>query len=157
MTRSIPGLPAGAWTLRSTAANVRYGLEDQLSSATAPVAAGFTLTSDPWTAGIAAFSNPNTLADATQNFTLTVNSAPAITTEPSNQTVTAGQTATFMVAVTGSAPLTYQWQSNGVNISGANSSTYTTPVTTGADDGTQFTVVVSNSLGSASAPWLLSR
>ncbi len=86
--------------------------------------------------------------NATQNFTLTVNSAPAISTEPQNLTVNAGQTATFMVAVTGSAPLTYQWQSNSVNISGANSSSYTTPVTTGNDDGTQFTVVVSNPLGS---------
>ena len=41
--------------------------------------------------------------DATQNFTLTVNSAPVITTEPQNQTVNGGQTATFMVAVTGSS------------------------------------------------------
>ena len=88
--------------------------------------------------------------DATQNFTLTVNSAPVITTKPSDQVVAAGQTATFMVAVTGTAPLTYQWQRNGVNISGTNSSTYTTPVTTGADDGTQFTVIVSNSLGKRS-------
>jgi putative cofactor-binding repeat protein len=86
--------------------------------------------------------------DAKQNFTLSVNSAPAINTEPSSQEVTAGQTATFMVAATGTTPLTYQWQSNGVNISGANSSTYTTPVTTGEDDQTQVSVVVSNPLGS---------
>src|SRR4029077_2767903 len=48
----------------------------------------------------------------------------------------------------GTTPLTYQWQSNGVNISGANSSTYKTPVTTGEDDQTRVSVVVSNSLGS---------
>ena len=87
-------------------------------------------------------------ADALQNFTLTVNSLPVITTQPSSQAVTVGQTTTFMVAVTGSAPLTYQWQRNGVNISGTNSSTYTTVATTGADDGAQYTVSISNSLGS---------
>ena len=81
---------SGAWTLRSTSANVRYGLEDQLSSATAPVAAGFTITSAPWTAGIVAFSSST---DATQNFTLTVVNpvlvAPSITSA-NNTTFTVG-------------------------------------------------------------------
>src|SRR5260370_4556771 len=36
--------------------------------------------------------------------------APAITTQPANQTVTAGQTATFTVVAGGTAPLSYQWQ-----------------------------------------------
>src|SRR5208283_2880784 len=47
--------------------------------------------------------------------TLTVNAAavaPAITTQPSNQAVTVGQTATFSVAATGTAPLGYQWLKN---------------------------------------------
>src|SRR6202022_1907027 len=45
----------GAWTLRSTAGNVGYGLEDQLSSGTSSVAAGFTIGSSVWNAGIVAF------------------------------------------------------------------------------------------------------
>jgi hypothetical protein len=84
--------------------------------------------------------------------TLTVNAAavaPTITTQPANQTVTAGQTATFSVAAAGTAPLTYQWKKNGANISGATASTYTTPTTTTADNGSTFQVVVSNSVGSA--------
>jgi len=84
--------------------------------------------------------------------TLTVNAAavaPTITTQPTNQTVTAGQTATFSVAATGTAPLTYQWSKNGANITGATSSSYTTPVTTTADNGSTFQVVVSNTAGSA--------
>lgn len=82
--------------------------------------------------------------------TLTVNAAavaPTITTQPANQTVTVGQTATFSVTATGTAPLTYQWQKNTVNITGATTATYTTPATTLADTGTQFSVTVSNALG----------
>ena len=83
--------------------------------------------------------------------TLTVNSAPVaptITTQPANQTVNAGQTATFGVVASGTAPLTYQWQKNTVNITGATATSYTTPVTTTADSGELFRVIVSNSVGS---------
>jgi len=90
-------------------------------------------------------------SNAIQNFTLTVNSAPAITAQPSSQTVTVNQAATFTVTASGSAPLSYQWQRNGANILGANSSIYTTPATTGADDGAQYAVIVGNSSGSASS------
>ncbi len=82
------------------------------------------------------------------NFTDTaVAVAPTITTQPTNQTVTAGQTATFAVVATGTAPLSYQWQNNGANISGATASSYTTPATTTADSGSTFAVVVSNTAG----------
>ena len=86
--------------------------------------------------------------------TLTVNAAavaPTITTQPVSQTVTAGQTATFSVAATGTAPLTYQWKKGGTAISGATSSSYTTPATTSSDNGSQFTVVVTNTAGSATS------
>jgi len=79
--------------------------------------------------------------------TLTVNAPPNITTQPTSQTVTAGRTATFTVVATGTAPLTYQWQKNGAAISGATAASYTTPATTAADNGSTFTVVVSNSVG----------
>jgi hypothetical protein len=77
--------------------------------------------------------------------------APVITSQPASQTVIAGQTATFSVTVTGTAPLSFQWKRSGTNISGANSSSYTTPATTAADSGAQFSVVVSNSAGSATS------
>src|SRR6195256_3963202 len=73
--------------------------------------------------------------------------APSITAQPASQTVTAGQTATFSVAATGTAPLTYQWNKNNLAISGANSSAYTTAATTSSDNGAQFTVTVSNAAG----------
>ncbi|MCX8519965.1 MAG: DUF1566 domain-containing protein, partial [Rhodoferax sp.] len=77
--------------------------------------------------------------------------APTIQTQPSNQTVTKGQSASFFVAATGSAPLTYQWQKNGVNIAGATSSTYTTPATVLADSSTEYSVEVGNGAGTASS------
>jgi hypothetical protein len=77
--------------------------------------------------------------------------APSITTQPASQTVTAGQTASFSVAATGTAPLVYQWKKNSVAISGANSSSYTTPAETTSDNGAQFSAVVSNSAGSVTS------
>jgi hypothetical protein len=77
--------------------------------------------------------------------------APLIISEPGNQTVTAGQTAQFSVTATGTGPLTYQWYVNGVPITGATSSTYTTPPTTPGQTGSVFTVVVSNSVGSVTS------
>jgi hypothetical protein len=77
--------------------------------------------------------------------------APSITTQPASQTVTAGQSATFSVAATGTAPLTYQWKKNSVAITGANSSTYTTPATSSSDNGAQFSIVVSNAAGSVTS------
>ena len=79
--------------------------------------------------------------------TLTVNSAPvgpSISAQPANQTVTVGLTATFSVVAAGTAPLTYQWQKNNADISGANSAKYTTPPTVSGDSGATFRVKVTN-------------
>jgi Immunoglobulin domain len=73
--------------------------------------------------------------------------APTLVSQPANQTVTAGQPATFSVTATGSGPMTYQWFKNGVPISGANSSTYTTPPTGTGDNGATYSVSVTNSSG----------
>jgi hypothetical protein len=92
-------------------------------------------------AGLTNASSPSRAASA----------APSITTPPVSADVNVGQTATFSVAVTGAAPLSFQWQKNGTAVSGATSSSYTTPPTTAADDRTYFTVVVSNSAGSVTS------
>src|SRR5881396_2185038 len=86
--------------------------------------------------------------------TLTVTAAavaPTITTQPANQTVTAGQTATFTVVAAGTAPLTYQWQKNGANLTGATAASYTTPATTTSDSGSAFAVVVTNTAGTVTS------
>jgi glucose/arabinose dehydrogenase len=80
----------------------------------------------------------------------TANSAPSITSHPANRTVSAGQSASFSVAASGTAPLRYQWQRNGANIASATSATYTFQ-TTAADNGATFRAVVSNDFGSATS------
>ncbi len=49
---------------------------------------------------------------------------PTITQQPANVSVTAGQAASFTVAATGTAPLAYQWQRDGVAIAGATAANY---------------------------------
>jgi hypothetical protein len=78
-------------------------------------------------------------------------SAPAIATQPASASVAPGQTATFSVTAGGTAPLTYQWQKNAANITGATLVSYTTPATTSADNGEQYRVVVSNATGTATS------
>ena len=89
-------------------------------------------------------------SDSTMLTVSTIALAPTITTQPTNQSVTEGLPATFHVTASGTVPLAYQWKKNGTNV-GTNSSTYTTPATTVADDGAKFSVVVNNSAGSATS------
>lgn len=77
--------------------------------------------------------------------------APSITAQPTNQTVSAGETATFSVTAVGTTPFSYQWQKSSLPISGATSASYTTAATTTADSGSQFSVVVSNAIGKATS------
>ena len=80
----------------------------------------------------------------------TASTAPSISSHPASITVGAGQTASFSVTASGTAPLTYQWQRNGVNIANATSTTYSF-TTTAADNGATFRAVVSNSFGSVTS------
>lgn len=74
--------------------------------------------------------------------------APSIGTQPAATSVVAGSTASFSVVLgAGSDPLSYQWQRDGTDITGANAASYTTPATVPADDGASFTVTISNAGG----------
>ena len=95
----------------------------------------------------------NSAGSATSNATLTVTDtaiAPAIATQPADQTATTGQTATFAVKASGTS-ISYQWQKNGTAIAGATFSSYTTPATSSTDTGAKYTVTVSNSLGTVTS------
>jgi hypothetical protein len=88
--------------------------------------------------------------------TLTVDSLPTVTTQPTDVSVVQGQPASFTAAATGNPTPTVQWQvsTNGgvtfTNIGGATSDTYT--VTTAAgESGNQYQAVFINSVGSATS------
>ncbi|MEO5845585.1 MAG: hypothetical protein ABIQ33_12180 [Caldimonas sp.] len=83
--------------------------------------------------------------------------APAVTTQPGDQAVTATATAIFQAAASGTPPPTVQWQistDGGVSfsdIAGATASSYTTPATLLADDGQRFRAVFTNGSGTVSS------
>jgi glucose/arabinose dehydrogenase len=76
--------------------------------------------------------------------------APVITQQPASQTITEGQTASFSVTATGTTPLSYQWQKDGVNINGATSPAFQITSTAIAAAG-NYRVIVSNTVGSATS------
>ena len=79
---------------------------------------------------------------------------PSITLSPSNDTVTAGQTATFTATATGTPNPTVQWYDSTDNgatftaLSGATSTTLTFTTAAG-DNGNLYEAVFTNSVGSA--------
>ena len=95
-------------------------------------------------------NSAGSVTSSSATLTVTAAVAPAITTQPLTQTVDPGTTATFTVIATGT-PLRYQWQKDGIDISGANSNTYTTPAIVSGDNNAVFTVLVSNSAGTVTS------
>ena len=75
---------------------------------------------------------------------------PSITVQPQSQTVAAGTNVVFTVTATGVGTLSYQWQFNGVGISGATGTTLALSSVQPANAGS-YAVVVTNSLGSVTS------
>ncbi len=80
---------------------------------------------------------------------LTVNSPPVITGNPSGTIGCAGVTVTLTVAASGSG-LSYQWRKNGSNVLGATSSTLTYSPAASSDSGS-YDCVVTNAYGSVTS------
>jgi hypothetical protein len=77
---------------------------------------------------------------------------PSITAQPQSQTVAVGAQASFSVVATGTPTPSYQWYQGSTAIStGGTAATYTTPATTLAMSGENFSVAVSNSDGSVTS------
>jgi hypothetical protein len=70
-----------------------------------------------------------------------------IVTQPSNQTVAEGDSATFSVVVDGTPPYSYQWKKNGTDIAGATSSSYAISRAASADNGAKFSVAITGAQG----------
>ena len=81
--------------------------------------------------------------------------APTITAQPTDQTVSVGQNATFTVVATGAPAPAYQWQADSgsgwTNITGATGASCTVTGTTFAQSGTRYRCVATNSQGSVNS------
>ena len=77
--------------------------------------------------------------------------APVIIVPPVNEATTSGYTATFSVVAAGSGTLSYQWSDANGPIAGATGATYTTPVTTAANNGATYTVTIGSSYGTVTS------
>lgn len=111
----------------------------------------------PWQEGDYRVSVSNPFGSITSSVAhVTVLAPPAITTQPHGTNVPAGQSFTLAVAATGSAPLTYRWTFEGVNISGATLPSLTTSNAQAVNEGI-YRAIVQNSAGSATSVVALVR
>ncbi|HEU5396553.1 MAG TPA: immunoglobulin domain-containing protein, partial [Verrucomicrobiae bacterium] len=85
-------------------------------------------------------------AIASSNATLAV-TALAITSQPQNQSVLGGATASFAVTVNGQSPLAYQWLFNGTILSDATNNPLVLSNALVSESGT-YSVIVTNAYGS---------
>jgi alpha-tubulin suppressor-like RCC1 family protein len=150
---SVGASAAFAPTVTSTGAATYQWFKDG-NAITGATATTYTIASTTAaSAGNYALVATNWLGSTTSTVAaLTVISPVSIPTQPTAQTVIIGNSATFFVVASGSAPLTYQWSKDGVAISGATAATYSIAATTAANAGS-YSVIVTNSVGSVtSAP-----
>jgi hypothetical protein len=140
-TVTIPGdVPGTVVVLRMVAYNGSDFADSTLKGESSPVTV---------TLGGGIAVPPN--LDGLQGFTLTSDQAPpTISASPQDETVAAGVPVTFTVTATGSAPLSYQWQFNNKNITGANSSSLNLGPTTVTETGS-YQALVMNGAGSATS------
>jgi hypothetical protein len=73
--------------------------------------------------------------------------SPVIISQPTNQTVTVGGTATYSVTASGTSPLSYQWNFNGTNLNGATN-TFLTLTNVQLGQAGNYAVLVTNVYGS---------
>lgn len=88
------------------------------------------------------------LGDTTVGQTVWPETAPVVTVDPISQIVVDSTGVAFSCAATGTLPLTYRWQRNGVDIPGATISTLTIAMVTRADSGNSYRCIVTNARGS---------
>ncbi len=95
-------------------------------------------------------ANGKNLFRAAVNWAIT-GSAPYFTLQPAAQSVSEASSATFSAAALGATPLSYQWRKDGISIAGATLASYTSPATTMTDNAANFSVVVTNAVGTATS------
>jgi hypothetical protein len=106
-----------------------------------------TATTSYWVAVTNACGAVNSRTATVTIGTVTVCTAPSITTQPASQTVTKGTTATLSVTVGGTGPFTYEWYRGGVGDTTWRLGTSQTFVTPQLLENSRFWVRVRNACG----------
>jgi len=142
---TTPGAPDG------------YGGTVGGNTATTPILSGTPTTAGSYTFNLTAYEFGNTTGLVSNTFPYTVvvtaastGTAPSFTTQPQNQTMTAGTGVTFTAAANGSPAPSYQWNFNGTPIAGATSATYSIASVQASNAGS-YTVTATNSAGSVTS------
>ncbi len=78
-------------------------------------------------------------------------SLPLISNQPVSQSVSAGANVNFSVTISGTDIVTYQWQKNGSNISGAGSNVYSINNVSITDNGSKYKCIITNAAGSVTS------
>ncbi|MCU0784534.1 MAG: endonuclease/exonuclease/phosphatase family protein [Verrucomicrobia bacterium] len=97
------------------------------------------------------FDNALAIDDLTVTFSAIPTTPPFIITQPQDQSATAGDNVSFTVVASGTAPLSYQWQSNRVSVAGATNDTFTIFNVTTNLNGSTYSVTVTNFAGSTNS------
>jgi len=97
------------------------------------------------------FTNQNDEFAEARTFTLNVLGAPVVIAPPANREIAAGDGVAFSVTASGATPLSYFWQQNGVNISGATNSTLVLTNVPAADTASQFSCAITNTYGAVTS------
>ncbi|HRN91756.1 MAG TPA: zinc-dependent metalloprotease family protein [Ferruginibacter sp.] len=168
------GASTATATLSTTAIN-GFNTPITLTASGAPAGTNVTFSANPVTPGNSTnvtLNGVNTLSNGTYTITVTATggsivrtrdisfvvsggSAPVITTQPSSVSGCVGSLASFTVA--GTNVTTYQWQvstdggTTFTNIAGANAATYVIASTTGAQNGNNYRVILSNACNSVTS------
>jgi PKD repeat protein len=100
-----------------------------------------------YTVALTAIGPSGTNTTTKTNYIQVTNTPPAIASQPQDQTVSVGGTASFNVSATGTPPLSFQWKHNGTNVPGATATVLTVTNAQLADGGS-YSVQVTNLGGS---------
>lgn len=142
---TTPGMPDG------------YGGTTGGNSTTTPILSGTPTQAGNYTFTLQAFEFGSLSGLASNTFNYSVNvtsavttSAPSFTAQPQSASAAAGGSVTLTVTVSGSPTPTLQWMKNGTAINGATSTSLTLS-NVQSSDAANYTVVATNSAGSATS------